>query len=661
MPEIEFLRDLILIFAWSALVVFAFDKLKIPAIVGFLVSGVALGPHGLSMVRDIGAVELLAEIGVVLLLFTVGLEFSLTKIYEMRSKVLIGGAVQVALTIAITALAAWGVTGDGNKAVFIGFLVALSSTAVVLKGLMDKAEINTMQGQLIIGVLIFQDLCAVPMMLFIPFLAGQGGAETGLVALGLKAALLIVLVLAATRWVVPTVLRHVVDTRNRELFIMVVMLMCLGTAYLTFEAGLSLALGAFLAGMMISDSEYSHQVVAEILPFRDILNSLFFVSIGMLLDLRYAFDHLPSVLAVTIGIILIKAPIAALPALMFRYPLRLAIISGLSLSQIGEFSFVLARFGQKSGMDLGGLYQSFLAAAIITMAATPFLMGGAPRFASMALKGIPRRREDRTTGSGVMYGPIRDHVVVVGYGLNGQHLSKVLKATGIPYNILDMNPSVVREYVKRGEPIHYGDGSREHVLDHVSIRKARLLVVATSDPAMERRIVSVARRMSPKLHIIVRTRYVREIEPLSALGANEVIPEEFETSIEIFSHVLQVYSVPYNVIMEEINNIRSAEYRVLRHMPTGRMESPLASLIGHKLGMQTVEVPEGGVAHGKTIAGLNLRAKTGASVLAVQRHSDLTANPAPEHEVRAKDILYIVGDAAQLKSAADLIRTKQEQ
>ncbi len=658
MGQIEFLRDLILIFSWSALVVLMFDKMKIPAIVGFLVSGVALGPHGLSLIHDKHAVEVLAEIGVVLLLFTVGLEFSMTKIYKMRKVVLVGGSMQVGLTIAVTAVIAYAFTRDLNKSVFIGFLVALSSTAVVLKGLMDKAEMNTMLGQGVTGILVFQDLCAVPMMLLIPFLAGGGGEGIGLLALILKAALLLSMVLVATRFVVPHLLFHVVSTRNRELFIITILLMCLGTAYITFEAGLSLALGAFLAGMMIADSEYSHQVVAEVLPFRDILNALFFVSIGMLLDLRYAFDNLPVVLLATLAIILIKSPIAALPAFVLNQPSRLAIVTGLSLAQIGEFSFVLARFGQNAGMQLGGLYQTFLAAAIITMAATPFLMSNAPRFATMLLRRFPRRRVEYATEEGDQYAPIRDHVIIVGYGLNGQHLARVLKTTGIPYNILDVNPATVRENIKRGEPIHYGDGTREHVLSHVGVHRARVMVIATSDPSIERGIVSAARRMSQKLHITVRTRYVKELEPLMALGANEVIPEEFETSIEIFSHVLQTYNVPYNIIMEEVNNVRNSEYRILRHMPGGRVESPLSAILSHKLGMQTAEVTETSIASGKKISELKLRTKTGATVLAVQRNADLTANPPADFVVLPKDILYLVGDSAQLQDAMRFIKTE---
>lgn len=657
MEQVEFLRDLLLIFAWSAIVVFVFDKIKIPAIVGFLVSGVALGPHGLSLVQNQSTVETLAEIGVVLLMFTVGLEFSMTKMYRMKKMVLVGGTVQVGLTVLAVAGVAYLALGDAGKAFFIGFLVALSSTAVVLKVLTDGAQVNTQQGQNITGILIFQDLCAVPMMLLIPFLAGTGATTPALLPLVLKAALVVAAVLVAARWVVPHLLFHTLNTRNRELFIMVILLMCLGTAYLTFEAGLSLALGAFLAGMMIADSEYSHQVVSEILPFRDILNALFFVSIGMLLDVRYAFEHLPFVLMVTAGIILIKLPGAGLPGLLLDQPLRFSVVTGLALAQIGEFSFVLAKSGIDAGIDMGPFYQAFLAAAVITMAATPFMMAGSPRVAAAILRRLPRWREPRVTETGDAYGPIRDHVIVVGFGLNGKHMVHVLRASGVPYNILEIDPATVREQIKLGEPIHFGDATHDHVLKHVSLDKARVMVVAISDPAVERRVVSTARRLNPRLHIIVRTRYVREIEPLTALGANEVIPEEFETSIEIFSHVLQVYNVPSNIIMEHIKTVREGKYHMLRSMPVKKgWDNPLGGLLANKMGMETVEVPPGAKVAGKKLSELNLRALTGATVLAVQRQRDLSTNPAADFALLERDIVYIVGNPIQIKGAAKQLK-----
>ncbi|MBI3794509.1 MAG: cation:proton antiporter [Nitrospinae bacterium] len=656
MEQVGFLGDLIIIFSWSVVVVYFFDRIKIPSMVGFLVSGVALGPHGLSLIRDIRTVEQLAEIGVVLLLFTVGLEFSMTKLFRMRDVALKAGAAQVLLTVCVTAVIGWLITGKTGPSIFVGFLVALSSTAVVLKVLSNRAEINSVHGQWIVGLLIFQDICAVPMMLVTPMLAGRGPAGIGVLFLLLKAALLLLLVVAAMEIAVPRILFHTVNTRNRELFIMVVLLLCLGTAWITFETGLSLALGAFLAGMMIADSEYSHQVIAEILPFRDIFNSLFFVSVGMLLDTRYVLENIPLVVAATLGIFLIKAPSAAVPFFAFKYPARLAVITGISLSQIGEFSFVLAGVGLKSGMELGGLYQLFLASSVITMAATPFMIALAPKAANGILRHFSRVRTDRALEDGEKYPPIRDHVVIVGYGLNGRRLAKVLKATGIPYNILEMNPAAVRDGIKSDEPIHFGDATREHVLTHVSLPLARVLAVGASDPTVERRIVSVARGINPNLHIIVRTRYVREIEPLTALGANEVIPEEFETSIEIFAHVLQTYDVPYNVIMDEVGKARHQHYGMLRGVPTGRAESAFSAALLNELGMQTIEVPAGGAADGNTINGLNIRAETGATVLAVQRRSEFFANPQADFKLAGGDVAYIVGNPEQLKEAGRLIK-----
>ncbi|GMT41692.1 MAG: sodium/hydrogen exchanger family/TrkA domain protein [bacterium] len=660
MEQVGYLRDLLIIFACSAVVVYFFDKIKIPSVVGFMISGVFLGPHGLSLIRDLHLVELLAQIGVALLLFTVGLEFSMTKIFQLRKIVFFGGGLQVLLTCGAVSVIAHRFTDDWNTSIFIGFLVALSSSAVVLKLLLDKAEINTMQGQNITGILIFQDLCVVPMMILAPALAGHEITPAVLTPLFIKSTALILSLIIGTRWIVPNILSRVVETRNRELFIIVILLLCLGTAYVTFAAGLSLALGAFLAGMMISDSEYSHQVVSEILPFRDALNSLFFVSIGMLLDLSYVVENPGVVIAVTLGIFFIKFPLAALPSIILRYPLRFAVITGISLAQIGEFSFVLAWFGMSVGIDMGGFYQPFITAAIMTMAMTPFMMeGGRVLCDTLLEKVLDRGGRKRPSEKGEdEYNLIRDHVIIVGFGLNGKNLARVLRDTGVPYNILELNPATVRRYSRLGEQIHYGDATRDHVLKHVGVESARLFVLAISDPTMERRIVQTARRLNSRLHIIARTRFVSEIEPLKNLGADEVIPEEFETSIEIFAHVLRVYDVPRNIVLEQIDDIRSSEYGMLRSLPEERILPSQDFPFSEKLEWQMMQIPPGAESVGGKLADLNIRAVTGATVLAVQREDEFSQNPASDFIFRVGDMVYLVGKDEQVRDAIKLFQKK---
>jgi len=655
-----YLQDVLVIFIGSAFVVFLFGKVKIPSIVGFLVTGCLLGPSGFSLVQDREVIEVLAEIGVALLLFTVGLEFSMTKIIQMGKMVFIGGAIQVLVTIGIVSVGMYIAFGQFELAIFTGMLVSLSSTAVVLKLLMDKGEVHTKQGADITSLLVFQDMAVIPMMLLTPMLAGGGAKISEFVKMGGTGILLIIGVVIGTKWIVPWVLHETVKSRNRELFIIVVLIMSLGTAHLSHMVGLSLALGAFLAGMMISDSEYSHQVVADILPFRDSLNSLFFVSIGMLLDLNYVFNNIGLVLFLTLCVVLVKFPAAALPSIIFRYPFRFGIITGLSLAQIGEFSFILLQFGKAEGVDLGGLYQPFLAAAVLTMGGTPFMMKLGERLRDIWIDYRVKsgKRENDLASPFGTYEKIKGHVVIIGFGLNGQNLARVLKATGINYNILEMNPATVRKYATLGEPIHYGDATRERVLSHAGIETARVLVVAISDPAMERRVVPLARQMNHGLHIIARMKYVTEIEPLLRLGADEVITEEFETSIEILAHVLHVFGVTKEVVGQQVESVRSSAYMMLRSVKT-KPSAPGFTSITEKFTTVTFRLPENCVSSGKSLKEINLREISGSLVIAIEREGTTVASPPPDFLLKSGDVLHLVGNSRQLNKAIDIITGKE--
>ncbi|MFZ6017215.1 MAG: cation:proton antiporter [Nitrospirota bacterium] len=562
----DFLKSLVVIFGVSALVVFLLHRLKIPSLVGFLIAGIIIGPHGLGMVKDVHAVELLAEIGVILLLFTIGIEFSMAKLIRMKKAVIGGGGIQVLLTILLSAIAAYLTTENINKSVFFGFLIALSSTAIVLKMLTESGEVDSPHGRMMVGILIFQDLCVVPLMLLIPVLSGKSINIMDIAIKMGKAILIIAIVLLSARWIVPGLLHQVVHTRSRELFIITIILLCLGIALLTSSFGLSLALGAFLAGLIISESEYAHQATSDILPFKDSFIGLFFVSVGMLMNIGYMSDNcLRIAMAVTL-IFGLKIITGMFSALIIGSPLRTGIHTGLGLAQIGEFSFVLAIAGKATGIITEDFYQVFLSSSAVTMTMTPFVLKAAPsvsgwiasrhllkrvdRLKKLEREGFPRKRHG--------------HVIIIGFGLNGRNLARVLKEAEIPYVVLEMNSDTVREMKKKGELIYYGDGTGKEILHKLSIEKARLLVIAISDPVSTRRIVSIARHENPNIYIIVRTRYVAEVDDLRALGANEVIPEEFETSIEIFSRVLHQYHFPNNVILDMVDKIRSDSYTALR-------------------------------------------------------------------------------------------------
>lgn len=658
MEEFALLGDLVIVFAVAGSAIFLFQHLRIPSVVGLLVAGVLVGPYGLSLVSEVERVHLLAEIGVVVLLFTVGLDFSLSRLWRMWQVMLTVGLWQVLFSGAVAAAATGWYLGGTGPAIFAGMLVAMSSTAVVLKVLSDRGELSAPHGRVSIAVLLFQDLLVVAFMLVLPLLSPKAQRDAALwpaLGLGFGAVLL---VLAAARFIIPSVLYQVVRTRNRELFLIVIVVLCLGTAALTAWSGLSLALGAFLAGLAVSESEYAHQTLAEVLPFRDTLSSLFFVSVGMLLDVRFVALHWPLVTITVIAIMVLKFVAVAAPVWIIGYPLRAAFLSALALVQVGEFSFVLAGRGLELDLLRPDDYQTFIAAAVVTMALTPLIIAAGPRLLER-LPADARRPGRRSLFTGPEphdeRTPLRDHVIIAGYGVNGRNVARVLRDVRIPYAVLEMNPATVREAGSRGEPIYFGDCSRRALLEHLRVEDARLLVIAISDPTATRLAVQTARRLNPNLHIVVRTHYLAEVDELRMLGADEIIPEEFETSVEIFSRVLAEYQVPRNMILDLIDRVRRDQYEILRqHRPLSpERDLPLDVLSGAEVG--SVLLRDDSPAVGKTIGELNLRATTGATVIAVRRREHLTANPGPQHRFEAGDVVLLIGDRSQVRRAVEVL------
>jgi CPA2 family monovalent cation:H+ antiporter-2 len=653
------LKDLAVIFAGSLLVILAFHKFKLPALPGFIVAGMILGPNALGLVSDPHRVESLAEVGVILLLFTIGIEFSLSRLKEMGRQVLVGGLGQMAFTVLATVAAGIAFLPSWRVALFLGFLIALSSTAIVLKGLTDKGEIDAPHGRLATGILIFQDLCVVPIMLLLPFLAGTaGGGALGLaLALG-KAVLVVVGVLVAARTLVPRALAEIVKTRSRELFLIAVILIGTLTALGTAAAGASLALGAFLAGLVISESDYAHQAMAELMPFRDIFISLFFVAVGMLVQLDTVREH-PLLTFGGVAVIMGgKSLSAAVGPVLMGYAGRVALIAGVAVSQIGEFSFVLAESGREAGLLPNGLYQQFLAVAVVSMLVTPFLLQSGPALLDRLERLVPLDRllpGFRPKGFAPVEDPVSDHVVIAGYGLNGRNLAAALRSINAPYLIVELNAQTVRRARTEGEPAFYGDATREEILRALGIDRARLFVIAISDPSATRSMVRVARGMNPKLHIIARTRYVVEIPELTRLGANVVIPEEFETSIEIFARVLAHYNVPREEIDRLVAEIRASHYEALR--PGAKPRITLSGMLGAMPQMHVERIPLAPTAPavGQTLAATGLRSRTGALVLSVRRGESDIATPDAQFRLAAGDVLVVVGQRNQIKAAYKLL------
>jgi CPA2 family monovalent cation:H+ antiporter-2 len=647
------LEELVIVLAASVLVISLSHKLKLPSVVGFLLTGVLIGPGGLSLVKNSGTINILAEIGVVMLLFTIGLEFEPARLKRIQRNFWAGGGLQVSMTTAVCVGVIIAVFGIGlRQALFYGFLVSLSSTALVLKIQSDRGETDAPQGRISLGILIFQDLAIVPMIAVVPVLANAGAVSAGAIALrfGLSAAA-IAAVFAVARFLMPRVLHLVVQTRIREVFLIATLFICLGMALLTSALGLSLALGAFLAGVILAESDYSHQVVSDVLPFRDVFNSLFFISVGMLLDTGAVWKFRLTIVVLVSAILLLKALVVFLTVAALGYGPRISLITGLALAQIGEFSFVLAGVGRASGLLTDNIFQAFIASSILTMLATPFLIRISPDLAEWSGRAL--RWKSKIAAAAEKPGrDLKDHVIIAGYGLNGKNLAHVLKEAGIGHIILDLNPVTVKSAIAEGAPIIFGDVSSRTILEEAGVRRAKGIVFAISDPLMTRRGVKAVRELNPDLFIIVRTRFASEIDGLLGLGAGDVIPEEFETSIEIFIRVLEKYHVPRNIIDAQVKVLRGECYGMLRGACLAIR--PATERIADLLAAGTAEtyfVGKDAWPAGKTLGAIDLRGRTGATVIAVVRGEASFTSPGAEFEIRELDTLVLVASHRDIDRA----------
>ncbi|MFZ3167422.1 MAG: cation:proton antiporter [Candidatus Methanoperedens sp.] len=658
MSDLGFLRDFVIIFSAAIAINFLFYRLRIAPIVGYLIAGVLLGPSMLGVIYDVGLIEVLAEVGVILLLFLIGIEFSIEELVRINRSVFIGGFIQVFLVTVVVLLISLSFGISIEKGIFMGLLVAMSSTAIVFKVLSDRGEMDSPQGRISAGILIFQDLSVVVLVLILPMLAERSGFSAFNVLSNLFWAFAIMgLVIVVARFVVPLILNNIVQTHSRELFLISIVLICIGTAWLTSLVGLSLALGAFLAGLVISESHYGHQAFSEILPLKDIFVILFFVSIGMLLDINSVIRNPFYVLLGVLAILVIKFIVGMLVPVVLGYPIRIGVLVGVTLSQIGEFSFVLSKEGINLGLLSGDDYQVFLASAIITMVFTPFMIQGGTRFSeyferlpiSSTLK-FGRFQEN------VLKKPkLNKHVIVVGFGLNGRNVSRVLSASGIPFVVLEMNPETVRIEKKRGVPIIYGDASKEAVLEHVNLMGALSIVIAISDASATRRIVEMARRLNPSVYIIARTRYTKEVNPLYSLGANDVIPEEFETSIEIISRVLHRYFIPVNEIDKHISEIRKDGYGIFRNVEQKYTVFPELKQHLPDIDIETFRIEEDSRLAEKTLAEVGLRKNYGVTVLAIKRGKETITNPTGDIRLLSQDIVILIGTRDSITKVSSVL------
>lgn len=647
--ELAILVDIIIILGLALAVTYICNLAKIPLIVGFLLTGTIAGPFGFSLINAVHEVEVIAEIGVILLLFSIGMEFSIKHLLQIRKAVLLGGSVQVIFTFAIVMAIALYLNLSLPESIFAGFLGALSSTAIVLKQLQSSMQIESPQGRTTLGILIFQDVIIVPMMIVTPFLANAGDFQIDtLWLLGGKMLLLLVLIYVGTKWIIPRLFFMIAGTKNRELFLMSVVFIAFAIAWLTSKIGLSLALGAFIAGLMIAESQYSHNAISHILPFRDIFMSFFFVSVGMLLNLNTVLEYYPYIIAFFIVLILVKTITASFAAILLKYPLTIALMVGFSLAQIGEFSFILAKTGKSFDLISQTAYQLFLAVAVLTMLVTPFLinLGQHAEKISRWIP-LPKRLKQRRFDKYNKPPRLTSHLIIVGYGLNGKNLVHAAQVANIPFLIVDLNPDTVNYERKAGLPIYFGDAGQSEVLEELHTAGARALVIAGPDIATTRRIVFLAKLLNPEIHIIARTRFVSEIEPLQELGADQVIAEEFESAIEIFSRMLKLFNIPDIQINALTQEVRAEGYSELR---TEDWECErLEDLNIPDVGIQQVTVPDHSSLKGKMLNQIAIRQNFRINILVIRRREKTIQNPDANEVLLAGDNLVVFGKIKDIK------------
>ena len=640
MDGLKFFHQLIIILGFSIPVIYIFNKMKLPSIIGFLITGILIGPFGLKLIDDVAGIQLMADIGVAFLLFTIGIEIQLNRFLKHLMEILLTGGLQILCTFIVGMAIGLTLQLSVGQSIFIGFILVHSSSALILKILKDRSDENSPQGRISIGVILFQDMMVVPMMLLIPFLAGNSGPDTLTILWKLaKSILIIVCLLIAARYIVPFILEKLVNMKMRDVLVIASVVIAMGIAWITESLGLSLAIGAFLAGLALSDTEFTHQILSDINPIRDVFLSVFFVSFGMILNLDFLQENAVYIILISFFIILIKATVVFGLVRLLGYPLRVMLLSGILLSQIGEFSFVLASQGFKNNIISDQIYQTFIGASVLTFILTPLLVSAV--YYILTRNQLYKVTDDSASSHRIS---AKNHVIICGMGLNGKNLVRVLKDTAIDYAVIDLNFQKIRKAKKKGDKnTIWGDSASVQILRRANVEAARVMVIAISDRFLTKTCLSNAKALNPNLHVIVRTKYLADIEDLLALGADDVIPEEFETSIQIFSRVLKMFHIPNSIILTQGNIIRNKSYGVLREV---RYTQEAFDQISQLLAQGTIEtyfIAAHNPIIGQSIRNVNLKAQSGAMIINIIRNNQTITNPPADFIFQAGDQLVLFG------------------
>ena len=650
MTEIGFLSDLLLLLGLALGSAWLSRRLHQSPIVGYLLTGMLVGPSGLHLLGRLHDVEILAEVGVILLLFTIGLEFPLGRIRDLKRLMFACGGPQVALTALFVFAGCRALGQPTGAATILALAMALSSTAIILKLLLERGELDTGHGKVAVAILLFQDLCAVLFLVLLPLLAGRAAGFTPLGAL--RSTLLLAALALFARYLLQPLIRAVVRTRTPELFRLTLLALVLGTAWLTARAGLSMALGAFLAGLFLAESDYSHQALADILPFRDTFLALFFVSMGMLVDLHQLADHWSVILALTAVLLLGKVLLGTAAAALAGYPLRISLLSGLLLFQVGEFSFVLLKEALQLGAISAGLYQGALSLAVLSMIATPLAVTWAPTLAARlatlfgganGAAGAAQIREKSAN--------LHGHVIIAGYGHSGRNVGQILRRMQIPHLFVEVNGEAVRRGRQSGDLIVYGDATLPAVLAELGVERARALVLAINDPAALCRAIRAGRELGPDLFILARTRFLAELDRLRELGADEIIPDELEAGLQLSAVLLRRLGVGEGRALQLLAGLRREHYASLRRPSPG--STSFGRLPEGQFDFQAI--PDDSPCLDHSLAELAFRTRTGATVAGVIRGERTLYSPPADFVLKRGDTLILLSDDEAVLRVRELL------
>lgn len=665
-PEPSLFLDLIIVLGAALTVATFFHYLKLPLIAGFIGAGLLIGPSGLNLVQSLPQAHLIAEIGIIFLMFVLGVEFSLNKVREMRTEIFWIGGIQVLATILLGTLVARNLAGmNFSEAVLVSFAVAVSSTAMTLKLLDDNRDFNSPQGKPAVGITLAQDLALIPLILIVPILSQVGSSENFLsgwdgnllFGFGARGLLIIGALILIGHYIVPSLIDKVMRTRSRELFFYMALFLCMGIAFVVKLSGLTLSIGAFVAGVLISESPYAKQAMSEILPLRDNFLGLFFLSVGMILDLGFVVDHALLVTGAVATVILLKGSIIYWIMRGQKYAHAVSLTTALLMFNLGEFSFVLVEMGRIYSLISDSTHQLLLSVTVITLIITPFLYKIAPKL-------IKKTEFDR-----IISGPLQDlekpsrteanHAILIGYGVAGQNVGKALKQLGIPYKVVDMNYQTVRARQAEGEEIIFGDATKPDVLHSMDLDTAKLVVLCVTGENMIQGVLIAVRKIRPDIKIIVRSQYLLEARKLPITEQDDVVVAEFETALEILARTLQVYGVSSRQIHEFILSSRtkmmSLQVGLSESIRTG-IELPTWEALSaiRPVRIEFLPKPE-------TLMSLDIRRSTGASIVAIFREGLGTHLPEPHFEIQQNDVLFAIGKTEALEKLEALFFETQEE